>query len=118
MRDGNERRQTERLSARHWTGRYRIEGRRAEWLPCRVIDLSLTGVGIDVPEPVATFVDVTIVVELTSASRNAEPIEIRGIVRHGRAQRIGCRLGIEFIAPDARAREQIYVSLVGLQQTA
>mgnify|MGYP000038168932 CR=1 FL=1 len=78
-----------------WVGRYRL-GRLRRWTDCRVVDVSMGGVAIEIdPE-----VDVTgrlLTLELRPVGVALDPLIVRAHVRHARRTESGSwRVGLEF----------------------
>ena len=84
-------------SGRRWAARYRREDDN-KWLECRVLDVSLGGVALELPRN-ANVPDGRLVIELQSAdgSGSGAGIPVRGEVRHVTIRKGGSRVGIEFV---------------------
>lgn len=85
-----------------WTGKYCIEGARPEaWHECRILDISLVGIGVELFGPVPVhdeLMGARIVVETHTPAGESLSIRARGEVRNvvpGAAG--GTRVGLELV---------------------
>lgn len=82
-----------------WPGRYRFEGdARGEWGNCRVIDISLLGVGIELFGSVpSNAIGRRVTVEVETPAGASVLLQLAGVCRHTSPGREGgTRTGIEF----------------------
>lgn len=105
----HERRRAERFPTPDWSGRYRIADE-SIWHDCRVVDLSLTGVALEVEHLPAARTDdpIRVEVELHGPSHDAPLIRLGGVIR----RRNRSVIGVQFVLASARQRELLFLSLI------
>jgi c-di-GMP-binding flagellar brake protein YcgR len=91
------RRRRARRETAGWLGRYAVgTGSWPDWSRCRVVDVSLTGVGLELLGPAATVGD-RVVVDLQLVRSNMARITLTGEVRHAATVDGTVRVGLRFV---------------------
>jgi hypothetical protein len=83
----------------------------ATWSECRVFDISVIGVGVELHGPVPQYlIGQRLVIEANTPAGSSVSVRLRGEVRNtGQGPRDGTRVGMEFVELSETERQILHV---------